>query len=128
RLAEALRSGAGGGTREIEAGSLRLFVQPTVAEDRGTLGELADRFRAEQREHAVLALVNPTVPTAISVAVTDDLIARGRDANALMQELTRRHGGRGGGRKTFASGSLGEDAAAVAGEHLGPLLQEWAAG
>src|SRR5690606_4197252 len=56
RLAGALRSGAGGGTRESEAGSLRLFVQPSVAEDRGTLGELGDRLRAEQREHAVLAL------------------------------------------------------------------------
>ncbi|MGH7524894.1 MAG: DHHA1 domain-containing protein, partial [Gemmatimonadales bacterium] len=88
------------------AGRVSLFITPTVAEDRVHLGELADRFRAEQKTAAILVLVNPASPNALSVAVTDDLAAAGKDANALMRLLTSKFGGRGGGRTTFASGSL----------------------
>jgi alanyl-tRNA synthetase len=102
-------------------------VVPTVAEDRGKLGELADEFRAAKGKAAVLALVNPTVPTAISLAVTDDLVKRGKDANALMKVLAARFDGRGGGRKTFASGSLGQPAEEVALESLPTILREWLA-
>jgi alanyl-tRNA synthetase len=77
---------------------------------------------------SVLALVNPTVPAAVSFAVTDDLIARGKDANALMKLVTVRFEGRGGGRKTFASGSLGvPDATRVVTEELPEMLREWLA-
>ena len=45
--------------------------------------------------------------SAVSFAVTDDLVKSGKDANALMKMFTARFGGRGGGRPTFASGSVG---------------------
>ncbi|HRP08296.1 MAG TPA: hypothetical protein PLL69_07400, partial [Gemmatimonadales bacterium] len=59
-------------------------------------------------------------------AVTDDLIERGKDANALMKLVTARYQGRGGGRKTFASGSLGDaEAARVVNDELPTMLEEW---
>ncbi len=125
RLTEALKAGGGAGARVIEAGAIRLHVQSTVAEERGVLGELADQFRAANPKGAVLALVNPTLPNAISVAVSDDLIVAGKDANALIKLLTSTHGGRGGGRKSFASGSLDTSAEQVATESLGPILEAW---
>jgi alanyl-tRNA synthetase len=126
RLAEVMRSGGGGAERQFDAGSVQLYVAPTVAEDRNQLGELADRFRATRQQGSVLALINPTAPAALSLAVTDDLIAKGKDANALMQLVTVRFAGRGGGRKTFASGSLGTpEAERVATEELPGMLKEW---
>ncbi len=128
KLEQVARTGGPAAEQQIAAGAVTLYVSPTVAEDRAQLGELADQFRATKREASVLALVNPTVPNAISVAVTDDLVARGKDANALMKLLASRFDGRGGGRKTFASGSLGTAAEAVATESLGPMLEEWIGG
>jgi alanyl-tRNA synthetase len=126
RLSELMKSSSGGGERQIDAGPVQLFVAPTVAEDRTQLGEIADRFRATRKAGSVLALINPTVPAALSLAVTDDLIDRGKDANALMQLVTVRFAGRGGGRKTFASGSLGSpDAERVVTEELPGMLREW---
>ncbi len=125
KLAQVMASSTAVEALEIDAGAVRLFVTPTVSEDRAQLGEMADAFRAEQRTAAVLALVNPTAPTAISLAVTDDLVGRGKDANALMKLLASRFDGRGGGRKTFASGSLGSPAEAVAVESLPGILREW---
>ena len=126
RLAEMMKSSSAGGERQIDAGSVQLYVAPTVAEDRNQLGEIADRFRATRKQGSVLALINPTAPAALSLAVTDDLIDRGKDANALMQLVTVRFAGRGGGRKTFASGSLGTpDAERVVTEELPAMLREW---
>ncbi len=125
KLEQVARSGAQAEEQRIEAGPVTLYVSPTVSEDRAQLGELADQFRAAKREGSVLALVNPTAPNAISVAVTDDLVARGKDANALMKLLASRFDGRGGGRKTFASGSLATGAERVATEELAPMLREW---
>jgi alanyl-tRNA synthetase len=126
RLAELMKSGGSGAEREFAAGNVTLVVAPTVAEDRTQLGEIADQFRAARGTRAVLALINPTAPAAVSFAVTDDLVARGKDANALMKLVTTRFQGRGGGRKTFASGSLGSDTAErVVTEELPALLHEW---
>jgi alanyl-tRNA synthetase len=126
RLAELMKSSSGGGERQFDAGPVQLFVAPTVAEDRNQLGEIADRFRATRKSGSVLALINPTAPAALSLAVTDDLIDQGKDANALMQLVTVRFAGRGGGRKTFASGSLGSpDAERVVTEELPGILKEW---
>jgi alanyl-tRNA synthetase len=126
RLAELMKSSSGGGERQFDAGPVQLFVAPTVAEDRNQLGEIADRFRATRKSGSVLALINPTAPAAFSLAVTDDLIDQGKDANALMQLVTVRFAGRGGGRKTFASGSLGSpDAERVVTEELPGILKEW---
>ncbi len=126
RLAAALAGGGSQGEREVPLTGATLVVATTVQEARAQLGEAADTFRAERREGAILVLYNPTVPGAISVAVTDDLIARGRDANGLMKALATRFGGRGGGRPTFASGSLGvEDLAAILATDFPAAVQEW---
>jgi alanyl-tRNA synthetase len=128
RLAEVMKSSGDGGERQFDAGPVQLFVTPTVAEDRTQLGEIADRFRAAKKLGSVLALVNPTVPAAVSFAVTDDLIDRGKDANALMKLVAVRFAGRGGGRKTFASGSLGvPDAEQVLTAELPGMLRDWLA-
>jgi alanyl-tRNA synthetase len=124
RLAEALAQGGAREAREFEAGRVRFYLLPTVVEGRAELGELADQFRVRHPTNAVLALVNPTVPQAITIAVSDDLAADGHDANVLIKELTARHGGRGGGRKTFASGSLDSNAEAAVTESLVPLLRD----
>ncbi len=128
KLDQVAKSGVQADERRFEAGPVTLYVAPTVSEDRGQLGELADQFRSDKGSGSVLALVNPTAPQAISVAVTDDLVARGKDANALMKLLAERYAGRGGGRKTFASGSLGTEAERVAVEELPGMLREWIAG
>ena len=129
KLAEALKSGGGAAAKQINAGGVTLHVSSTVTEDRSQLGELADTFRSAAKSAAVLALVNPAVPTAVAFAVTDDLIARGKDANMLMKLVTARFGGRGGGRPTFASGSLGvASAEQTVIDELPGILQEWIAG
>ena len=124
RLAEALAQGGVREAQEFDAGRVRFYLLPTVVEGRAELGELADQFRVRHPTNAVLALVNPTVPQTITIAVSDDLAADGHDANLLIKELTARHGGRGGGRKTFASGSLEGNAESVATDSLLPLLRE----
>jgi alanyl-tRNA synthetase len=126
QVAELMKSGGGGEERAIDAGTVRLFVKPSVSDDRNLLGELADEFRNEKRTNAVLALFNPTSPRAVAFAVTDDLVAAGKDANALMKLVASRFDGRGGGRKTFASGSLGAaEAGKVVTEELPDILKEW---
>jgi alanyl-tRNA synthetase len=126
RLEEATKGGGAVGAKELEAGPARLFVQPTVVEDRAQLGALADEFRQQRKSGSILALVNPTVPTAISFAVTDDLVKSGKDANALMKLFTARFSGRGGGRPTFASGSVGEGSAeAIVVAELPAMIRDW---
>jgi alanyl-tRNA synthetase len=128
KLAEAMKGGGSAAATRIATGGITLVLTPTVAEDRAQLGELADAFRGAEQSGAILALVNPTMPTAVSFAATDDLIGRGKDANALMKLVTARFGGRGGGRPTFASGSLQvESAEAVVATELPAMLAEWLA-
>ncbi len=129
KLAEALKAGGRTAAKQIDAGAVTLHVNSTVAEDRAQLGAIADAFRAGTKAAGVLALVNPAVPGAVSFAVTDDLIASGKDANSLMKLVTARFGGRGGGRPTFASGSL-EVASAeqTVTEELPGMLREWITG
>ncbi len=106
KLAEAIKGGGQAEERQFDAGRATLFVASTVVDDRAALGTMADEFRSQKKSASMLVLVNPTVPAALSVAVTDDLIASGKDANAFMKLVTARFGGRGGGRPTFASGTL----------------------
>jgi alanyl-tRNA synthetase len=128
RLAEAIKGGGSTEGREFDAGPIRLVVTPTVAEGRGQLGEMADAFRQQRGTNAMLVLVNPTAPNAIAVAVTDDLIAAGKDANAFVKLVTSRFGGRGGGRPTFASGSLAvPDVAQVATAEFPDIVRAWMA-
>ena len=110
----------------LSAGPVTIHLRSTVTEDRAQLGELADAFRGAEKAQAMLMLVNPTLPAAITLAVSDDLIAAGKDANAAMKLLTGALGGRGGGRPTFASGSLGVDnVEAVVVDRIVPLVAEW---
>ncbi|HEY4100244.1 MAG TPA: alanine--tRNA ligase [Gemmatimonadales bacterium] len=126
RLAEAIREGGNAEGRQFDAGGVTLVVAPTVAEERAQLGAIADDFRGERKTSSILVLFNPMVPTAIAVAVTDDLASSGRDANAFVKLVTSRFGGRGGGRPTFASGSLGVPSVeAVATAEFPAIVREW---
>ncbi len=126
RLAEAIKGGGTAAATRLPAGKATIHLTTTVTEDRGQLGELADAFRGVEQSGAVLVLVNPTLPAAVTVAVSDDLIAAGKDANGLMKLLTTTFGGRGGGRPTFASGSLGvENVEAIALKRFGPIVAAW---
>ena len=126
RLAEAIKSGGGAAEKQFDAGKATLYVTPSVAEDRGELGAIADQFRGEKKTGSILAVFNPTSPKSLTVAVTDDLAAAGKDANSLVKLLAARYGGRGGGRATFASGSLAvasvED---VATGEMPRIIREW---
>ncbi|HEY3935104.1 MAG TPA: alanine--tRNA ligase [Gemmatimonadales bacterium] len=129
RLAEAIREGGNTEGRQFDAGGVTLFVAPTVAEERAQLGAIADDFRGERKRASILVLYNPMVPTAIAVAVTDDLIGSGRDANAFVKLVTGRFGGRGGGRPTFASGSLAVPSVEqVATAEFPGIVREWMQG
>ncbi|HEY4321858.1 MAG TPA: alanine--tRNA ligase [Gemmatimonadales bacterium] len=127
RLAEAMKGAPRAEAERIEVGGAVLVLAPTVLEDRGALGSLADTFRDEERGGAaVLVLFNPAAPAALSIAVTDALIARGKDANSLIKALASRFDGRGGGRPTFASGSLGVPSVEqVARAEFPAIVQEW---
>ena len=126
RLAEAIKGGAQAEEKRFEAGKATLFVASTVVDDRGQLGTLADEFRGKKQSGSMLVLVNPTAPTALTVAVTDDLAAAGKDANAFMKLVTARFGGRGGGRPTFASGTLGvPNVESVAVTEFPAIVREW---
>jgi alanyl-tRNA synthetase len=126
RLTEALKGGGAATARQLAAGRVTLHLTSTVTEDRGQLGELADAFRGAEKSQAMMVLVNPTLPASITLAVSDDLIAAGKDANAAMKLLTGAFGGRGGGRPTFASGSLGvENVEAIVADRIVPLVAEW---
>jgi alanyl-tRNA synthetase len=126
RLAEAMKGGNTGASRQFQSGSVNVTVSPTVAEDRAQLGALADEFRNREKKQSILVLVNPTAPASLTVAVTDDLAAAGKDANSLVKLATARYGGRGGGRPTFASGSLAVSSVdTVAGEDFAAMIREW---
>ncbi len=126
KLAEVVKAGGLSEERRIAAGPVTLIVTPTVVEDRAQLGELADQFRGRHKEGSVLALINPTAPSAVSFAVTDDLVRAGKDANRLIKLVAARYDGRGGGRPAFASGSLGQaNAERVVIEELPGILAQW---
>ncbi|HET9134961.1 MAG TPA: alanine--tRNA ligase [Gemmatimonadales bacterium] len=124
KLAQLMKDGPTARAEEHAIGDVTFVVQQSVSEDRAELGTVADRFRGERKANAVLALVNPTAPGALAFAVTDDLVARGKDANTLMKAVSAKWGGRGGGRPTFASGSVSGEAAAVVAQ-LPLFLAEW---
>ncbi len=109
RLADALKSGGGaaiaGDTAEVRG------VQVTIAEvatdDRGEVGQIADRFR-EGKRNSVLVLFSNAGRGAIHVALTDDLVGAGRKAGDLVNRIAALSGGKGGGRPHFASAGAGD--------------------
>lgn len=77
----------------------------------------------------MLVLFNPTAPTALAVAVTDDLAASGKDASAFVKLAAAKFGGRGGGRPTFASGTLAVPSVERAAlDEFPAIIREWAGG
>ena len=126
KLAEAIKGGGQADERRFDAGRATLFVASTVVDDRGQLGTIADEFRGQKKSASILVLVNPTAPTALAVAVTDDLAASGKDANSFIKLVTAKFGGRGGGRPTFASGTLSVPSVEqVAVAEFPAIVREW---
>jgi alanyl-tRNA synthetase len=65
---------------------------------------MADAFRVG-KQGAVLVLLGSSEKGGVHVALTDDLVAAGKQATGGVEAL----GGKGGGRPYFASGSLAKE-------------------
>jgi alanyl-tRNA synthetase len=127
RLAEALRrGGAADGDREtLEVAGVQVTVGSTDAEDRNEVAEAADRYR-EAARNGVLVLFGSGAKGAIHVAVTDDLVSRGKKAGDLVTRIAAVSGGKGGGRPTFASASAGDPTKLGAAREAVPaVVAEW---
>jgi len=129
RLQDLAQRGAGPNTtgEELEIHGVAVTLGETAAEDREEIGQLADRFRAEKK-NAALILFGTGGRGAIHVALTDDLVRRGLKAGDLLNRVAAVSGGKGGGRPTFASGSAGDAARLPAAREAAPrLVEEWLA-
>jgi alanyl-tRNA synthetase len=129
RIQDMLKRGGGGEVdgQQLEIRGVRLTLSETALEDRAELGQLADRFRAGQK-NAALILFGTAGRGAIHVALTDDLVQRGFKAGDLLNRIAAVSGGKGGGRATFASGSAGDSARLGAARDAAPrLVEEWLA-
>jgi alanyl-tRNA synthetase len=128
RLADALRSGGGesaAGAATTEVHGVELTIVETASEDRAELGRMADRFR-DGRRKAVLVLFGTAGRGAVHVALTDDLVAAGRNAGDLVNRIAAVSGGRGGGRPHFASAGAGNPALLGAAREATPgILASW---
>jgi alanyl-tRNA synthetase len=111
RLAEALKRGATPESKGTihQVDGCTVTVSSTELEDRNEVAAQADRFRDGARA-AVLVLIASHGKGAIHVAVSDDLVRRGKKAGDLVNRLAAVSGGKGGGRPTFASASAGDPA------------------
>jgi alanyl-tRNA synthetase len=105
KVSELLRGGGAGvaGT-EKEVAGVKVTVALTDAEKRDDLAAMADAFR-EGKKGAILVLLGSTDKGGVHVALTDDLVAAGKQAKGGIEAL----GGKGGGRPYFASGSLAKE-------------------
>jgi alanyl-tRNA synthetase len=130
RLTEALKHGGGApakGAVEFEVSGVKVTVAETQAEDRNEVAAVADRFR-EGKTGAVLVLMGTAGRGAIHVAVTDDLVGRGKKAGELVNRIAAVSGGKGGGRPTFASASAGDiHRLGAAKDAVSRLVSEWLA-
>ncbi|HET7600301.1 MAG TPA: alanine--tRNA ligase [Gemmatimonadales bacterium] len=128
RLADALRHGGNGAAMRgetLDVAGVQLTVAETPSEDRGELGELADRFR-EGKRRAVLVLFGTGERGGIHVAVTDDLVSAGHRAGDLVNRIAAVSGGRGGGRPHFASAGAGDPGRLTAARAATPeLVAAW---
>lgn len=82
---------------------------------------MADRFR-EGKGNAVLVLFSTGGRGAIHVSVTDDLVAAGRKAGDLVNQIAALSGGKGGGRPHFASAGAGDPTKLSAARAATPAL------
>ena len=128
RLAEALKSGGGGGAIAGDVADVRgvhVTIAETATEDRNEVGQIADRFR-EGKRNAVLVLFSNAGRGAIHVTLTDDLVGAGRKAGDLVNRIAALSGGKGGGRPHFASAGAGDPAKLPAARAATPeLVSAW---
>ena len=115
RLLSDLRRGGGGGERPVHEVEIPLSGGDPIryrglrmkvkdAEDARAFG---DAFREEaSMTVAALATESADGKGALFVFVTDDLLERGVNAGALVREIARVAGGRGGGRAHMAQGGI----------------------
>jgi alanyl-tRNA synthetase len=130
RLAEALKSGGGtpiaGDVAEV--GGVQVTIADTASEDRGEVGQIADRFR-EGKRNSVLVLFSNAGRGAIHVTLTDDLVGAGRKAGDLVNRIAALSGGKGGGRPHFASAGAGDPTKLPAARAATPrLVSAWLEG
>jgi alanyl-tRNA synthetase len=122
RLADALKSGGAtlvGETAQVDG--VELTIAETASDDRAEVGQMADRFR-EGKGNAVLVLFSTGGRGAIHVSVTDDLVATGRKAGDLVNQIAALSGGKGGGRPHFASAGAGDPTKLSAARAATPAL------
>jgi alanyl-tRNA synthetase len=113
RLAAAAERGGEAAGRPMgtvhEINGHRVTVAETELEDNAEIAAAADRFRSGARQE-VLVMIASRGKGAIHVALSDDLVQRGKRAGDLVNRLAAVSGGKGGGRPTFASASAGDPA------------------
>ncbi len=130
KLAEALRRGGAGDEAErtvVEVGGAKLTIGATGLEDRNDVADLADRYRTGASA-GVLVLFAEGGKGAVHVAITDDLVKRGKKAGDLVNRIAAISGGKGGGRPTFASASAGDVSRFGAAREAAPaIVAEWLA-
>ncbi|MDX2060504.1 MAG: alanine--tRNA ligase [Gemmatimonadales bacterium] len=128
RLAEALRRGGagdGGDRKAVTVGGVTVTIGTTTLEDRNEVAQEADRYR-EQARSGVLILFAETGKGAIHVALTDDLVQRGKKAGDLANRVAAVSGGKGGGRPNLASASAGDvTRLGAAREAVPTIVAEW---
>ncbi len=109
RVNELLRGGAAApaeGTT-LDIGGVAVTLGETEVENREEVLALVDGFRSG-KSGAVLVLFGTAGRGAVHVAVTDDLVKRGRKAGDLAGRIAAVSGGKGGGRPQFASAGAGD--------------------
>jgi len=94
-----------------EAGGIKVLAAKVEAQDRAELGSLAERYRDKLGSGVVALACEAEGKVVIIVAVSKDLNPKVH-AGKIVQELSARVGGKGGGRPDFAQGG-GTDAAAL---------------
>jgi len=109
RLSEVLKSGGGAAIAgdEADVKGVKVTIADTTTDDRGEVGQIADKFR-EGKRNAVLVLFSTGGRGAIHVTLTDDLVSAGRKAGDLVNRIAALSGGKGGGRPHFASAGAGD--------------------
>jgi alanyl-tRNA synthetase len=130
RLAESLKSGGrtaiAGDVADVRG--VQVTIAETATEDRGEVGQIADRFREGKRK-SVLVLFSSAGRGAIHVTLTDDLVGAGLKAGDLVNRIAALSGGKGGGRPHFASAGAGDPTKLPAARAATPgLVSAWLEG
>jgi alanyl-tRNA synthetase len=111
RMQDLLRKGSGAGGENGGAveriGDVELHLADSDLEDRTQIGLLMDAFRSRHKQ-AVSVLFTRGDRAGIHVAVTDDLVGRGIKAGDIANAIAAVSGGKGGGRRHFASAGAGD--------------------